>query len=192
MNKKILVTLSLLIILGLSACGPAATPIPEATEAPTSPPAAEAGPENILIGTSAPLTGMFAGFGEGCTWGAQAAVDDINAQGGIFVKEFNRKIPVKYVLVDNQSDPQKSGPLAEDLILREKVNMLYSVDSSPSIHIPIAEVAEKYGIPHIVGGGPLEPWLGARSERLSCPKEPSCWNTEILMGGLGYTKPCNR
>jgi len=50
------------------------------------------------------------------------------------------------------------------LILREKVNMLYSVDSSPSIHIPIAEVAEKHGIPHIVGGGPLEPWLAARNE----------------------------
>ena len=164
MKKLLLITFMLIVVLGLTACAGAATPTPAVTEAPTSPPMVEAGPENIVIGTSAPLTGMFAGFGEGCTWGAQAAVDDINAQGGIYVKEFDRKIPVKYVILDNQSDPQKSGPLAEDLILREKVNMLYSVDSSPSIHIPIAEVAEKYGVPHIVGGGPLEPWLAARNE----------------------------
>lgn len=126
--------------------------------------AGEEAPEFIVIGTSAPLTGMFAGFGQGCVFGAQAAVDDINAQGGIYVEKYDKKIPVKYVTVDNESDPTKSGPLAEDLILREKVNMLYSVDSSPSIHIPIAEVAEKNKTPHIVGGGPLEPWQGARNE----------------------------
>ena len=60
------------------------------------------------------------------------------------------------MIVDNESDPGKSGTLAEDLILRDEVDMLYSVDSSPSIHIPIAEVAEKHGVPHIVGGGPLD------------------------------------
>lgn len=160
MNKRalrLLVAVCCLAIFGLllTACG-----APEEA-APTE---EEAGPEYILIGTSAPLTGMFAGFGAGCTWGAQAAVDDINAQGGIYVAEYDRQIPVKYIVVDNESDPAKSGPLAEDLILRDGVHMLYSVDSSASIHIPIAEVAEKQGIPHIVGGGPLEPWLGARNE----------------------------
>jgi len=164
----LLLVVALIAVLVVSACGstPEPTKAPEPTAVPDQPaePEADAGPEYIVIGTSAPLTGMFAGFGQGCTFGAQAAVDDINAQGGIYVKEFDRKIPVKYVIVDNESDPGKSGPLAEDLILRDKVDMLYSVDSSPSIHIPIAEVAEKHGVPHIVGGGPLEPWFGARSE----------------------------
>jgi branched-chain amino acid transport system substrate-binding protein len=171
MKNKILILFMLLVFIMLSACG-GATPeptevvVPEeaAPEEAAPEEAAPAGPETIKIGTSAPLTGMFAGFGEGCTFGAQAAVDDINAQGGIYVKEFDRKIPVEYIVVDNESDPGKSGSLAEDLILRDKVDLLYSVDSSPSIHIPIAEVAEKHGVPHIVGGGPLEPWLGARSE----------------------------
>ncbi len=164
----LLLVVALIAVLVVSACGsePEPTTAPEPTAAPEQPaePETEAGPEYIVIGTSAPMTGMFAGFGQGCTFGAQAAVDDINAQGGIYVKEFDRKIPVKYIVVDNESDPGKSGPLAEDLILRDKVDMLYSVDSSPSIHIPIAEVAEKHGVPHIVGGGPLEPWFGARSE----------------------------
>jgi branched-chain amino acid transport system substrate-binding protein len=163
-RAQFLFVVVLVAILVLSGCGPTPAPtLAPVEEQPTQPPAAEA-PENILIGTSAPLTGMFAGFGQGCVFGAQAAVDDINAQGGIYVKEYDKKIPVKYITVDNASDPQKSGTLAEDLILREGVHMLYSVDSSPSIHIPIAEVAEKHGIPHIVGGGPLEPWFGARSE----------------------------
>ncbi len=165
----VLLVVTLIALLVLTGCGATAEPTkaPEPTAAPAEPteaPAADAGPENIVIGTSAPMTGMFAGFGQGCTFGAQAAVDDINAEGGIYVKEFDRKIPVKYVVVDNESDPGKSGALAEDLILRDNVDLLYSVDSSPSIHIPIAEVAEKHGVPHIVGGGPLEPWFGARSE----------------------------
>ena len=151
MKNKILILFMLLVFIMLSACGGAT---PEPTEAEVVAPeeaapeeaapeeAAPAGPETIKIGTSAPLTGMFAGFGEGCTFGAQAAVDDINAQGGIYVKEYDRKIPVEYIVVDNESDPGKSGSLAEDLILRDKVDLLYSVDSSPSIHIPIAEVRE--------------------------------------------------
>jgi branched-chain amino acid transport system substrate-binding protein len=164
----LLLVVALIAVLVMSGCGgtPEPTKAPEPTAAPEQPtePAADAGPEYIVIGTSAPMTGMFAGFGQGCVFGAQAAVDDINALGGIYVKEYDRQIPVKYVVVDNESDPGKSGTLAEDLILRDKVDMLYSVDSSPSIHIPIAEVAEKHGVPHIVGGGPLEPWFGARSE----------------------------
>jgi len=164
----LLLVVTLIAVLVMSGCGstPEPTKAPEATAAPEKPaePEADAGPEYIVIGSSAPLTGMFAGFGQGCTFGAEAAVEDINAQGGIYVKEYDRKIPVKLVVVDNESDPGKSGALAEDLILRDKVDMLYSVDSSPSIHIPIAEVAEKHGVPHIVGGGPLEPWFGARSE----------------------------
>lgn len=176
-NMRWLTIASVLVIVALvlGACG-APTPAPTPTEAPPpaetpeAPPPAEtpeappAGPEYILLGTSAPMTGMFAGFGAGCTFGAQAAVDDINAQGGIYVEEYGRKIPVKYIVVDNESDPSKAGSLAEDLILRDGVHLLYSVDSSCSIHIPIAEVAERHGVPHIVGGGPLEPWAAARAE----------------------------
>jgi branched-chain amino acid transport system substrate-binding protein len=168
MKIKLWIVLLLVVSLSLAACTTATPTAPEAEEMATEETAPEeaapAGPETIKIGTSAPMTGMFAGFGEGCVWGAQAAVDDINAQGGIYVKEFDRQIPVEYIVVDNESDPSKSGSLAEDLILRDEVDLLYSVDSSPSIHIPIAEVAEKHGVPHIVGGGPLEPWFGARSE----------------------------
>ncbi len=121
-------------------------------------------PQEIRIGTSAPLTGMFAGFGESCTFGMQAAVEDINAQGGIYVKEYDKKLPVKLMTANSESDPIKSGTLAEDLIMNSKVHLLVSADMSCSMHNSISMVADRYKIPHIIGGGPLEPWLGARQE----------------------------
>jgi len=147
MKKFLLVTVVVVVMLGLVFSG-CAKPAPA--------------PDEILIGSSAPMTGMFAGFGAGCTFGFQAAVDDINKQGGIYVKEYDRKIPVKFIVVDNESDPIKAGSLAENLVVSSKVKLLYSVDSSCSIHNPISNVADKYKIPHIIGGGPIEPWLGAR------------------------------
>ncbi len=57
-------------------------------------------PKEILIGVNAPLTGMHAGFGEGNVYGEKAAAQDINKQGGIFIKEYNKKIPVRLIVVE--------------------------------------------------------------------------------------------
>lgn len=126
--------------------------------------AAPEAPQEIRIGTSAPMTGLFAGFGEGCTFGMQAAVDDINKQGGIYVKEYDKKLPVRLIISNNESDPIKAGTLAENLIVNSKASFLISPDEPSSIHNPVSTQADRYKIPHIIGGGPLEPWLGARQE----------------------------
>jgi len=97
-----------------------------------------AAPQEIRIGTSAPLTGMFAGFGEGNVFGMQAAVEDINAQGGIYVKEYDKKLPVKLMTTNSESDPIKSGTLAEDLIMNSKVHLLISADMPCSMHNSIS------------------------------------------------------
>jgi hypothetical protein len=53
-------------------------------------------PAEILVGNPASLTGMFAGFGQGQVFGMQAAVHDINKQGGVYVKEYyEKKLPIK-------------------------------------------------------------------------------------------------
>jgi len=102
---------------------------------------------------------MFAGFGAGCTFGVQAAIDDINALGGVYVKEFDRKIPVKLVIVDQESDAAKARTLSEKLAVEDKVHALYSCDMPCSLTGPTSMIADAYKIPHIIGGGPLEPWL---------------------------------
>jgi len=172
MKKFLLITVVVVVMLGLVFSG-CAKPAPAPGPAPA--PAPPAGPEEILIGTAAPMTGMFAGFGAGCTFGFQAAVDDINKLGGIYVKEYDRKIPVKFIVLDEESDPVKAATLSEQLAVQNKVNAFYSCDMPTTMHTPTSMVADKYKIPHIIGGGPLEPWLGMRESTET--KWPYTWFT---------------
>jgi len=107
---------------------------------------------------------MFAGFGTGCIFGMEAAIEDINKLGGVYIEEFGRKLPVKLIVANNESDPVKAGTLAEDLIVRDKVHVLLSSDEPVTIHGPVATKADKYKIPHVIGGGPFEPWHFQRIE----------------------------
>jgi len=125
-----------------------------------APPAAE----EIRIGTSAPMTGMFAGFGEGCVFGMRAAVEDVNKLGGVYVEEYGRKLPIRLIVADNESDPIKAGSLAESLVVNDEVHILISPDEPVTIHGPVATIADRYKCPHIIGGGPFEPWHFQRIE----------------------------
>lgn len=121
-------------------------------------------PEWILVGVPAPQTGMYGGFGVGSVWGMQAAVDDINALGGVYVEEYDTKIKLKLIVRNTESDDSKAGTLAESLILTDKVNFLAYGDQPPPMNAPIATKAQQYKIPYICTTGPAEPWLGMRAD----------------------------
>ena len=125
---------------------------------------AKKAPKEILVGVPAPLTGMYAGFGEGGVFGMKAAVKDINKEGGVYVKEFGRKLPIKLVIVNNESDPLKAGSLAESLIVNDKVHFLAYGDEPPPMHAGTSTVADRYKVPYICTTGPMEPWMGMRME----------------------------
>jgi len=127
-------------------------------------PASPAAPTEILVGVPAPLTGMYAGFGEGGVFGMEAAVDDINGQGGVYVEEYGEKLPVRLIVVNTESDPLKAGTLAEDLIARNGVHFLAYGDQPPPMNAGISTIADRYKIPFICATGPMEPWLGMRME----------------------------
>lgn len=120
-------------------------------------------PEEIRVGMNVELTGKFAGFGEGSEWGVRAAVDDINRQGGVYVEEYGKKLLIKLIVVDNESDPIKAGTLAEDLILRENVQFIVNGMDVPHMRAPIAVVLERHKVPQITGNGPYEAWMGLRT-----------------------------
>ena len=140
---------------------------------------AEKGPKEILIGINAPLTGMHAGFGEGNVYGEKAAVQDINKQGGIFIKEYGRKIPVRVIVVDNQSDPRKAGVLEEELILKHKVHFLAPPNQPIPLAIPEAIAAERFKKVRVSGGTPEEPWLAVRND--SSPKWDHSWTYTLAI-----------
>jgi len=116
----------------------------------------------IVVGVVAPLTGMFAGFAEGILFGIQAAVEDINKLGGVNVGGTMMKI--KLVVVDYESDPAKAGALAEDVILRSKVQFIVHGIEPPHVRAPIAVKCEAHKVPHVTGVGPFEAWMGLRAE----------------------------
>lgn len=149
-------------------------------------------PKEILIGINAPLTGMHAGFGEGNVYGEKAAIQDLNKNGGIFVKEYGRKIPVRAIVVDNQSDPRKAGALEEELILKHKVHFLAPPNQPIPLAIPEAIAAERFKKVRVSGGTPEEPWLAVRNE--ASPKWDHSWTYTLAIAapapkGSVYDKP---
>jgi branched-chain amino acid transport system substrate-binding protein len=125
---------------------------------------AKQAPKQIRIGVPAPLTGMYAGFGEGGVFGMKAAVEDAMKQGGVYVKEFDSTLPIRLVIVNTESDPLKAGTLAENLVIRDEVHLLAYGDQPPPMNASISTLADRYKIPFVCTTGPLEPWLAMRRE----------------------------
>ena len=124
----------------------------------------EAEERTIRVGVAAPLTGMYAGFGEGYVFGMEAAVEDINNEGGVYVEEYGADLPMELIIVDSESDPDKAGTLAESLITTDNVDFLASGDEPPPMHTGVSTVADRYMIPYVTSTGPIEPWAAMREE----------------------------
>jgi len=118
-------------------------------------------PKEIRIGDVVSYTGPYAGFGFN-SFGVEAAFEDINKQGGIYVKEYGKRIPVKWITRDVASDPLKVAPLTEDLILREKINFIGPGLEVPTMRQGTATMADKYKIPAVYGVGPFESWMAMK------------------------------
>ena len=132
--------------------------------------------DEIRIGVVQAQTGMYAGFGQGGVFGIKSAVDDINKTGGINVG--GKRMKVKLIVVDNESDPNKAGSLAEGLIVQDKVNFIVSGDEPPPMHPSVSLVAEKYKVPYVTSVGPIEPWQAMRQE--SATKWQYTWATGVF------------
>ena len=128
---------------------------------------AVAASEEIPVGVCTSLTGFLAGFGGGGVYGVQAAVEDINKQGGIMIKDLKKKLRIKLVILDNESDETKARSLAQDMILRDKVKFIVNGMDPPHMRAPIAAVCEQNKVIQITGCGPYEAWMGLRK---SVPK----------------------
>jgi branched-chain amino acid transport system substrate-binding protein len=119
------------------------------------------GTKVIKVGVVQSQTGAYAGFGTGGVYGVQAAVDDINALGGVDVG--GTKYTIALTVVDDQSDPTKAGTLAESLITQNNVQFIVTGDEPPPMHPAVSNVVERYKIPYISSCGPFEPWTALRN-----------------------------
>ncbi len=112
----------------------------------------------ILIGHPNPSTGPLAGFGEASPWADEKAIDAINRMGGIFIKEYGKKVPIKLKMADTESDPTKAAELAAKLILKDKVDLMVTMHTPDTVN-PVDAMCERYKMPCISLDAPVEPWL---------------------------------
>lgn len=105
---------------------------------------ARTGKTEILIGAHLPLSGLGSLVGAEQKWAYLKAVEDINKAGGIYVRQYRRKLPVRLIMIDDESDPIKVAGAVERLILEYKVDLLLSGQVGVMGVLPGMMTAEKY------------------------------------------------
>jgi branched-chain amino acid transport system substrate-binding protein len=124
-------------------------------------PAGRDAPDTIKIGASVTVTGGSASFGGYARYGVTRAIAASNADGGVFVRQYNRKLPLQLIMYDNESKPEKAAADVERLILRDEVVAITGL-TGPERVLSGAEVAERYKVPVVTTGAPLETMRKAR------------------------------
>src|SRR6202161_35702 len=97
-------------------------------------------PAEIKIGTLYASSGRFASISMPVYSGLKLWVDQENADGGVYVKAFDKKIPVKLVSYDDQSNTATASTLYNQLITQDKVDLLVA-DSGSVLAAPAVAIA---------------------------------------------------
>jgi branched-chain amino acid transport system substrate-binding protein len=112
----------------------------------------------IKIGYITVLSGPRAPFGVADEWqlGRMRTLlkDGLQVAGG-------KRLPVEIVLKDNQSDPNRSLQVAQDLVLRDKVDLMLVQDGDAST--PAGQLCDLHGIPMVSTMSPWQAFLFARN-----------------------------
>ncbi len=120
---------SLIVALMVSGCAPKA---PEK--------------EVIKVGFSRSLTGWATLAAESEQEAVILWSEMVNAEGGIYVKEYGKKLPVELVYYDDKSSPEEVVRIYERLITADKVDVLFP-PSQTAQNIATIAVVEKYHMP---------------------------------------------
>ena len=112
----------------------------------TACPKAVVAKDKIVLGQSVSLTGTNAvtihlpgAFVPQTLW-----VEDVNARGGIYLKDYGKKLPIEWIQYDDKSDQGTMVKLLEKLILEDKVDLIFPPCSTSWLYAA-APIANKYG-----------------------------------------------
>jgi branched-chain amino acid transport system substrate-binding protein len=112
------------------------------TTAALTTPAAQAAdaPAEIKFGTLYASSGRYASISMPVHYGLKLWIDQKNAEGGVYVKAFDKKIPIKLIAYDDQSNTATAATLYNQLITQDKVDVLIADSGSvlTSVAVPIA------------------------------------------------------
>ena len=100
-------------------------------------------PAEIKIGTLYASSGRFASISMPVFTGLKIWADQKNAEGGAYVKAFDKKIPIKLVAYDDQSNTATAATLYNQLITQDKVDLLVA-DSGSVLTAPAVAIARDH------------------------------------------------
>lgn len=138
MKRVFLVCLALLMLIGLCACEPRE----EKSERSV-----------IKIGYVNPTTGALAGNGEGCDWVVKQITDWVAAHP---ITVDGKQATIEVIVYDSQSDQNTCTEMTQKLIEEDHVDLIIAIQT-PNTVIPVAQIAERYGVPCIATQAPVDP-----------------------------------
>ena len=103
-------------------------------------------PSEIKIGELYASSGPFASISMPVYDGFKLWVQQKNAEGGVFVKPYNKKIPIRLISYDDQSSTATAATLYNQLITQDKVDLLVADSGSvlTSVAVPIAKEHKQF------------------------------------------------
>ena len=105
-------------------------------------------PDAIRVGVTASATGKFATevgpFQRLC----EAWVAEVNSRGGIYLKGYKRKLPLRLIAYDDRSDAATARRYYERLVTVDRVHLLLGPYSSP-LTFAASSAAEQHQVPFI-------------------------------------------
>jgi len=138
-------------------------------------------PKEIVVGSPVSRTGPGAPFGVFTEWAFKTVAEDVNKNGGIYMSKYKKKLPVKLVLYDDESVPEKATQAVQRLILKDKVHALFST-GNPMLVIPCGMLAERERMPMSAAACPVQAFLGAK------PSKGWTWVWDIFFDELDMAK----
>ena len=119
----------------------------------------------VKIGWVTMTTGAFASLSEPDPFLLKQAKDAI---GDGLVCADNQKHPITWIVKDSQSDPNRAGQVAGDLITGDKVDIVFA-GMTPGITNPVSDQCEANGMPEVSYGTPWQAWYFRDATRAKDP-----------------------
>jgi branched-chain amino acid transport system substrate-binding protein len=118
---------------------------------------AQTPPKEIVIGDLYASTGPYASISMPVYDGFKLWIAETNAAGGAYVKAYDRKIPLRIVSYDDQSNTATAATLTNQLITQDKVDVLVADSGSvlTSVSVPVAREHKMFLIDPTGTGAPL-------------------------------------
>jgi branched-chain amino acid transport system substrate-binding protein len=111
----------------------------------------------IKIGFVSPQTGPLAPFGEADKF----TIEQMNKLFGSGIDIGGKKVAIQILQKDSQSNPNRAGEVANDLILKDKVDLML-VSSTPETANPVSDACELNEVPCVSSVVPWQPWFFGR------------------------------